>query len=242
MFVCFPLQLSFVVLLLRLLSTDYCCCARDCFPPKTQISPAENLWELFPTSRVYRSSRCCRIKILLSPSSPGVLWTDNLRKTCSRAVKFRTLNLACLGFSLGNLPTIKIYIQPFTKTIHHFQKTPLNPQHLGFHANIAGAFSVRSETESLNVNLKFSSRRWKQRRLRCFALYRHTHKMKRNKFRRCRTTSFTNAPFSWDGRQIIRVRSVTSAQSLAFLWQNHKRALCNEQKVLLHTFYLNPRS
>lgn len=93
------------------------------FSPQNTNLSGRNLWELFPTSRVYLStSRCCRIKIMFSPSSPGVLWTDNLRKTCSRAVKFRTLNLACLGFSLGNLSTIKIYIQPYTKTIHHFPK------------------------------------------------------------------------------------------------------------------------
>lgn len=58
-----------------------------------------------------------RAGVLLSHSLPWILWSDNLCKTCSHAVEFLTLSIACFEFPpflFYNHSDIKKYTQLFT--------------------------------------------------------------------------------------------------------------------------------
>lgn len=87
-------------------------------PVPTDIAVCLSIF-IFPVLRFHcqKPNSVFRASVFLSRSLSWILWSDNLCKTCSHAVEFLTLSIACFEFPpflFYNHSDIKKYTQLFT--------------------------------------------------------------------------------------------------------------------------------
>lgn len=124
-------------------------------PVPTDIAVCLSIF-IFPALQFPQPEKNSLFWALFSFSLQWILWSDNLCKTCSHAVEFLTLSIACFEFPpflFYNHSDIKKYIQLFTT---------INPATIGNNAMQERIYRKRREkwneksVKSPSVNFKFS--------------------------------------------------------------------------------------